>query len=327
MRVERAEFYSEGCKLAGWLKLPDHPEAGPGAGPVPVLVDGPGWLGLGHPSPTNEPFHQGFVAAGYAVFTFNYRGFGESEGERGWVKPDQQVVDLLNAITYVETRPEVDARRIGLFGLGGTGGGNAIHAAALDARVRCVGVQTVVADGADWMRRMRREHEWVAFLDRVEANRRRRVLDNHDELVDPREELMVATPERKADAARRPTDVLVGGQFHLASAESLLRYRPVDVVHRIAPRALLLTCIENDVVTPEHHAWTLYERAGAPKKLVRQVGVKHYAAYRENYEPLMAQFLDWYGRYLAGGRTSTWTPASHEEIVELRPGRVETAGR
>jgi dipeptidyl aminopeptidase/acylaminoacyl peptidase len=317
--VERVGFYSEGAKLAGWLKLPDPA----GTGPWPVLVDGPGWLGLGHPSPTNEPFHRGFVAAGYAVFTFDYRGFGESEGERGWVKPDQQVVDLLNAIAYVGTRPEVDPGRIGVFGLGGTGGGNAIYAAALDPRVCCVCVQTVVADGADWMRRMRREYEWVAFLDRVDANRRRRVLENQDELVDPREELMVATPERKADAARRPTDVLVGGDFHLGSAESLLRYRPIDVVHRIAPRALLLACIENDVVTPEHHAWALYQRAGAPKKLVRQTGVKHYAAYRENYELLMAQFLDWYGQYLVGERTTTRALATAEEIVVLRDERMK----
>jgi dipeptidyl aminopeptidase/acylaminoacyl peptidase len=313
VQVEQVTFFSDGCRLVGWLKRPDRAASGP----LPVLVEGPGWLGLGNPSPTSEPFHEGFVDAGYALFTFNHRGFGESEGERGWVKPEEQIVDILNAITYVETRPELDRERIGLFGLGGTGGGNAICAAATDTRVRCVCVQTVVADGADWMRRMRREYEWVEFLERVETNRRRRVLENRDELVDPREELMVATPERKADAARRPTDVLVGEGFHLGSAESLLRYRPIDDVHRIAPRGLLLACIENDVVTPEHHAWALYERAGAPKKLVRQTGIKHYAAYRENYALLMEQFLGWYGRYLVGGKTSTQAQTPTEEIVFL----------
>ena len=313
MQIEAVHFYSEGQRLAGWLKRPAHPAPVP----LPVLVDGPGWLGLGDPSPTCEPFHRGFVEAGYAVFTFDPRGFGASEGERGWVKPEEQVVDILNAVTYVETRPELDRARIGLFGVGGTGGGNAIYAAAADSRVGCVCVQTVVADGVDWLRRMRREYEWVEFLDRVAANRRQRVLENRDELVDPREELMVATPERKADASRRPTDSLVGGGFHLGTAEHLLRFRPIDVVHRIAPRALLLACIENDVVTPEHHAWNLYERAGPPKKLVRQTGVKHYAAYRENYALLMEQFLDWYGRYLVGGRTSARTQRASEEIVHL----------
>lgn len=312
MRVEEVRFYSEGHRLIGWLKKADQSDA-----PLPVLVEGPGWLGLGHPSPTSEPFHQGFVKGGYALFTFNYRGFGESEGERGWVKPEDQIVDIINAITYVETREDLDAKRIGLFGLGGTGGGNAIYVAALDTRVKSVCVQTVVADGADWMRRMRREYEWVEFLQRVDVNRRRRVRENLGELVDPREELMVASPERKADAARRPTDVLVGGDFHLASAESLLRYRPIDVVHRIAPRALLLTSVENDVVTPEHHALALYERAGAPKKLIRQTGVKHYAAYRQNYGLLMEQFLDWYGRYLLHADTTVVSVKPAEEIVLL----------
>ena len=44
-----------------------------------------------------------------------------------------------------------------------------------------------------------------------------------------------------------------------------MRYRPIDFVHRIAPRALLMTCVEDDVVTPEDHAVALYERAGPPR--------------------------------------------------------------
>lgn len=307
---ERVTFYSEGLKLIGKLHKP-----GDATEPYPVVIQGPGWLESAC-SPTSEPFHEGLVEGGYAVLQFDSRGFGESEGERGWVRPQQQVEDTLSAITYARTRRDLDAKGIGLFGLGGTGGGNAIYAAAHSPHVRCVVVQTVVADGRDWLRRMRREHEWLEFERRVDANSLGRVLNNEDQLVEPREELMVATPERRADTARTADDRQVGSGFHLASAEHLLRYRPLDVVDRIAPRALLIACVEHDAVTPEDHAIALYERAGLPKKLIRQTGVTHYLSYRQNYAALMTQFRDWYDRHLkAPGREASRTLT--QEVSEI----------
>jgi pimeloyl-ACP methyl ester carboxylesterase len=307
MQIEEVTFYSDGIKLAGWLKKPDSISGGP----PPVLVEGPGWLAVAS-NALSALYHEGFVKAGYAFFVFDNRGFGKSGGEPGWVRPPDQIADLLNAVTYLETRDDVEARRLGLFGFGGTGGGNAIYAAAQDERIKAVCTMTVVADGRDWFHRMRREHEWVDFIQRVERNRRRRVLENIDELVDPREELMVAMPERKA--AGMPTD---GSDFHLSTAESLLQFRPLDVVGRISPRALLLSCVENDVVTPEDHAVALYERAGAPKKLIRQTGVTHYESYRKNYDLLLEQFVDWYDRYLRYSPVSARSQVPTEEIVYL----------
>src|SRR5918912_401915 len=121
MRKEPVAFYSEGLRIVGELRLPD---AG-AARPLPAIVHGPGWLNLAQAGAT-RPFLDGFAAAGYVVLTIDYRGFGGSDGERGWVIPEQQLQDLMNAVTYVQTRPEVNPRRIGCYGMGGTGGGNAI---------------------------------------------------------------------------------------------------------------------------------------------------------------------------------------------------------
>ena len=51
------------------------------------------------------------------------------------LSPHRQLQDLDNAVTYLETRDDVDADAIGIFGSGGTGGGNAILLAAADAAV------------------------------------------------------------------------------------------------------------------------------------------------------------------------------------------------
>jgi uncharacterized protein len=313
MRTERAEYFSEGIRVRGLLRLPNTAAGDP----LPALVHGPGWLGLAD-ARSHEPWHEGFTRAGYAVLAFDYRGFGESDGERGWIRAEWQLEDWLNAVTYLQTRSEIDPRRIGAYGMGGTGGGNAVMAAAADNRIRCVAAQTVVADGADWLRRMRREYEWVEFLRRLEADRRRWVLEGEGERVHPRQDLMVATPERDQVGYKTDVDSRMEPEFYLRSAESIMRYRPVDFVHRIAPRALLLTCVEHDAVTPEEHAIALYERAGAPKKLIRQSQTTHYRSYTENYPLLLVQIVDWYDRYLDTAPVMTRELASVEEVVHLR---------
>lgn len=322
MRTERVEFFSDRLRLRGLFRLPDSLPSEP----LPALVQGPGWLGLAD-AKSYEPWHEGLTNAGYAVLAFDYRGFGESEGERGWVKPDWQLEDFLNAVTYLETRSEVNPHRIGAYGMGGTGGGNAVLAAGVDSRIRCVAVQSVVADGADWLHRMRREYEWVETQRRVEADRRRWVLEGSGEKVDPRQDLMVETPERRQVGHKRDVDFRIEPEFYLRCADFIMRYRPIDVVHRIAPRALLITSVADDVVTPEEHALALYERAGPPKKLIRQSETSHYRSYTENYPVLLPQIVDWYDRYLKYSPVASQEVTPAEEVVYLeRPASPAPVG-
>lgn len=288
MRTEAVPFYSEGVALSARLHLPETN----GTAPAATIVQGCGWMEACC-SNVSEPFHRGLVARGYAVLQFDNRGWGESEGDRTRIEPYDQVTDLINAVRYVATRPELDPDRIGIFGLGGTGAGNAVYAAAECPEVKAVVLQNVVAEGPEWFRRMRREYEWLEFKQRVASNRVEAACSGTDVLVDPTEELMVATPARRA--ANMPT---YGASFALSSAESLMAFRPVDAVARISPRALLIACITDDPVTPVEHALAVYEAAGGPKCLIRQTGVSTYEAYTANHDRLMTSFLDWYGTYL-----------------------------
>src|SRR6185437_11037713 len=113
-------FYSEGSRITGSWRTPDRP-----AGRLRAIVQGPGWLGL-HDSKLYVRYHEALAEAGFGVLAFDYRGFGESEGNQGILSPICQLQDLINAVTYLTTRDDVDADAIGAFGTGGTGGGNAI---------------------------------------------------------------------------------------------------------------------------------------------------------------------------------------------------------
>jgi dipeptidyl aminopeptidase/acylaminoacyl peptidase len=267
---------------------------------VPAVVQGPGWLGL-RDAKLYAPYHAALLEAGIAVLVFDYRGFGDSEGDATYLDPRSQVEDYRSAATYLETRPEVDARRLGAFGSGGTGGGNAVMAAGLDSRFRAMVSQVPIADGRDWLHRMRREHEWLEFLEDVRQDRLERARTGGGRLVSPRDGIMVPTPERRTTTVKADVDQRVPGEVALASVDAILEYRPIDAVDRISPRAAMFICVENDATTPEDHSYALYERAGPPKRLVVQTGTTHYAAYAQYREVVAPLIAEWFERYLTAG--------------------------
>jgi|TARA_B110000263_G_scaffold236973_1_gene236810 hypothetical protein len=306
MRETKVSFYSEGCVLAGILRQPDEPGA-----PAPGIVQGPGWLGL-KDAKLYLPYHEALTEAGFNVLIFDYRGFGESEGDRGILLPQLQLEDLVNSVTYLTTREDVDADNIGVFGSGGTGGGNAVLLAAADRRVRVAVSQVPVADGEDWLHRMRREYEWQEFLDRLEADRRERVVGGRGEMVHPREEIMIPTPERRATKVKSDVDDKIPSSVPLRCAEAIMQYRPIDVVDQVAPAGLMVIGVENDATTPTDHAVSLYERAGTPKKLVMQGHTTHYAAYKQYGDHVIPLIVDWYARHFDGGAVRVRSAVSTE---------------
>lgn len=309
MREETITCYSGGERVVGTLCLPD----APGPSPGPAVVQGPGWMGL-RSARLYRPYHRALTAAGMAVLIIDYRGCGDSEGDPLAFSPRRQLEDLMNAVTYLTTRSEVDPDRIGVFGSGGTGGGNAICLAAADPRVRCAVSQVPVADGRDWLKRMRRGYEWQEFTRRLEADRVRRVTTGRGELVSPRR-IMIPTPERRATDIKKDVDSRIPTRLPLAAAEEIIAYQPLDMVDRIAPRPLLIIAVENDTVTPTDHARALYDRAGPPKKLIIQRHTTHYAAYRRYGPTIVPQMVEWFRQGLA---------AAPIRAVEATADRAET---
>ncbi len=293
MRVEDVSFYSEGDRVSAILRLPDRTEGAP----YPAVVQGPGWLGL-KDAQLYLPYHEALTAAGIAVFILDFRGFGSSEGASDLLLPSRQLEDLVNAVTYVASRSDIDEDSIGTFGSGGTGGGNAIMLAAADSRIRCAVSQVPVADGEDWLRRMRREYEWYELLESLRADRAERVLTGKSRLVHPREDIMLQTPERRTTKVKKDVDSRVPTLVQLRSVDGILAYKPIEVVGSIEDAPLLIVGVEDDPVTPTDHAVSLYERARPPKKLLMQRHTTHYGAYAQYADTVVPQITDWFGTYL-----------------------------
>lgn len=92
-------------------------------------------------------FAESVAAAGYAVLLFDYRMFGDSEGEpRQLISFQRQLQDWAAAVDFVSARPEVDAGAIATWGFS-LGGGHAVMTAAHDPRVRAVVAVTPMLSG------------------------------------------------------------------------------------------------------------------------------------------------------------------------------------
>src|SRR5258708_18772146 len=100
---EDVGFEAEGSvTLCGWLLLPDGP------GPHPAITMAHGYAGVKEHG--LEPFARAFADDGFAVLLHDHRNFGASGGEpRHDVDPWRQVADWRRAISFLESRPEVNA--------------------------------------------------------------------------------------------------------------------------------------------------------------------------------------------------------------------------
>jgi hypothetical protein len=310
LQTKAVEFFSEGERIAGLWRTPD----AAGAAPLRAIVQGPGWLGL-KDAKLYVRYHEALTDAGFGVLVFDYRGFGDSGGARE-LSPSGQLQDLRNAVTYLATRDDVDADAIGVFGSGGTGGGNAVLLAEADSRVRAAVSQVPVADGRDWLHRMRSEYEWLEFLAALEADRRTRVLTGSGRRVHPREEIMVPTAERRATTIKADVDDRIPADVSLAAADEILEYRPLDAARRLTT-PLLVIGVEGDATTPTDHAVALYEAARGPRRLVMQRHTTHYAAYDRYWTTVTPLIVDWFDRHLrAGGVVVTSSDGETADVVE-----------
>jgi len=129
---EDVRFTSGEDRISAWLYRPT------GSGPAPLLVMA---HGLGAVRTMRlDTYAERFSAAGYACLVFDYRNFGDSEGQpRQLLDIGMQLADWAAAVDYARTLPGIDHSRIGLWGTS-FGGGHVIATAA-----RLPGIATAVA--------------------------------------------------------------------------------------------------------------------------------------------------------------------------------------
>lgn len=294
MKVRTVSFYSDGVKLAATYRVPGAARRG---ALFPGIICCHGYSG-------NKDIHTARAAialtrAGYATLCFDHRGFGKSDGTPGRMIPAEQADDIRDAITYLACRPEVDRERLGLWGQS-WGGANVSYVAAFDSRVKCTVSLSGIGDGERWLRSLRGYAQWREFVKRVEQDRVRRVRTGKSHEVDLFEIMAPDAATRKYyDAARRRYPGWVWRR-PLETAEATMAFKPVEFVHRIAPRAVMFIHTEEDHLVPAEESVSLYRAAREPKRLELLRGISHQEAYREPaHGRIMKAAIAWYRRHLS----------------------------
>ncbi len=261
MIEKETTFFSEGSRLQATLYYPD--SLG-GDGPHPALIVNSGYQGFNEFYP--KMFARRMTERGYICLGFDYRGMADSEGEKGTVLIEQQVEDIRNAVTFLQSQEDVDNRRIGLIGWG-MGAANVILAGEKGGNVAGVAALNGFYDGPRWLKSIHTYDEWTRIVDEVQQDRTRRVLEGESRLadtfahypLDPATEDYVGKELSQVYGFGHPTRV----QF----TESIMDLRVEKVVADLAPTPLFIGHGSRNTLHPFDEASSLYAAAASPKTL------------------------------------------------------------
>lgn len=274
IRREDADFESEGTRCAAWLyreEAADDP-------PVVVLADAFGTeRSWGAPA-----FAERFAGRGLAVLSFDYRRFGDSDGEpRNLITPTGQVRDCLAAIRHARALDGVDGTRLGLWGCS-FGGGHAISAAARDGDVDALVCQVPFSDGLRTELYLARQGGIGYAVGAVVAT-----LRDLGRAVTGRPPYYVPIAARPTEFGALNSPGSLDGYESIAEADwdnrcpariflTALSYRPVRQAHRVTCPTLVVEA-EADAVIPPASVDRLVRRLGNAERVRLPIG--HFDVY------------------------------------------------
>ncbi|MDZ4357934.1 MAG: alpha/beta fold hydrolase [Variovorax sp.] len=227
--------------------------------------------------------------AGYTMLSFDYRGFGASEGQRALLLPQDQVEDTVTALEYLATQvPGLDPERLGIYGTS-FGGGIAAAAAARSTRPKALVMTVPVTSGSHWLRSICRWHEFEILRERALAAIAHKAATGEIEIGE-RLEIMMPDPRSMARYAEH-TPMAIETAFHV------LHHEPVAHAHALTMPVLMLGA-KDDSLVPYEQTTMFFERVTAPKRLEAFAVGNHWLFYDEGL-PRAAEFVtDWFAQHL-----------------------------
>jgi dienelactone hydrolase len=278
-----ADIISEGTRMSAEVFSPKD-----ASNKLPTIVMSHGWGGTAEHL---RPDGIAFARAGFLVVTFDYRGWGKSDARvittsrpverdgklvaevtevRGVVDPVDQTTDILNAISWVHGEEACDPDRIGIWG-SSFSGGHVVYVAARDPRVKAFVSQVGSMDG-----------RWVIQNPEL----RKLTFDQ----ASKRTRGEIGYPEPFARFA---------GMTGQPVWEKLMRYAPIEDIHRCDECAKLFIIAENEeLFDNKDHAIAAHSRAKGIKKLVAIEGITHYGIYTQKRKEAQRLAIDWFSKHL-----------------------------
>lgn len=208
--------------------------------------------------------------AGYVCLAFDYRGFGDSGGDRGWIDPAARLSDAHDALDFLRGKANGE---VGVYGLS-LGGGIAYALGCERRDVACVALTSGFASGTRLMRGLRTASEFVLFKERLEHGDAQVPINDLFPFPPSFQRAYHALPEQ--NGGRQSSSVPQAETlFHLASGHRIMRFDVLERLAAISPTPLLIQHGDRDDVIPVEDAIEAYRLAGNPKRLVIHPGYDH----------------------------------------------------
>lgn len=264
-------------------------------GKTPVIVLCHGFCGIREI--LLPPFAEAFAGAGFAAITFDYRGFGDSEGERGRLVPEMQIADIQSVVNWARQQPELDAQRIGLWGTS-FGGCHVFAAAAKDAQIKCVVSQMAFADGEAIVTGHmddEEKHAFIATLDKMAEKQK----TNGKEMFVGVNRVLSDTESKAFFEENRAQYPKMDIKIPFLTVRETLHYKPAEAAAMVNCPSLIVIAGQ-DTVNPPEQGWALYEAIGSvTKNLYVQPDARHYDIYTGAvFQQVIEVQTDWFKQYL-----------------------------
>ena len=268
-----------------------------GAGPFPVVVMA---HGLGGTRKMRLPaFAERFAAAGYACLVFDYRHFGDSEGEpRQLLDIGRQLEDWKAAIAHARSLGDIDPKRVVIWGTS-FGGGHVLATAADDDQLAAVISQCPFTDGLSSGLAMNPvtsvKVTTLALRDRIGAWFGAQPV-NVALAAQPGQTALMNAPDAYAGyLALQPADAPMAPN-HVAArfALDIIRYYPGRKTARIKAPVLFCVC-DTDTVAPAKA--TLRHASRTPRHEIKHYADGHFEIYvGEAFERVVRDQIDFLKR-------------------------------
>jgi alpha-beta hydrolase superfamily lysophospholipase len=245
------EFESDGEKIRGNLVIPK------GKGPFPGICK---FHGLPGSSDQVHGVASNLAQAGFAVFTFDFRGFRQSEGV---FRLSSEIVDAIEAITHLQESDLTRKDWVGVYGAS-YGAAVAINTATRDKRISALCIRAPVYDT-------------LAFA--------------LSPFIQPAVEQLL---ENSPNEIHGLSDPVVRKQILDWMKEDGEKFNPIEVISKMPPRPLLVITGDADVAIDVLGVKHLFDLAPDPKKLIIVEGADHELSNSNAYERTIRYVVDWF---------------------------------
>jgi dipeptidyl aminopeptidase/acylaminoacyl peptidase len=236
----------DGILLKGWVVKPERLR-----GKTPAIII---CHGVGANKSDFTELAVFLAKRGYIVLLFDFRAHGESEGSRTSLGYHEQK-DIIAALGFLKNRPEIDMKRLGIYGFS-MGGSAAILAAAHTNAFRAVVVDSAFTSLRD------QAHDAITGFYHLPSF---------------------------------PFLPLAITGYQLYFQTSVDNVSPVSVIAKIAPAPVLIIAGEGDLLIPTDNGRKLFSAAQEPKERWIIPNADHGAtmvAAGDVYEKRVGEFFD-----------------------------------